>query len=455
MKLCVIGGGGVRSMFLARSIAGRAAALGIQTLVFMDNDAEKLKLFGGMAKHVAHVLAPHLQFVLTTDAQAAVTGADYVITTIRVGGDAARSRDEHIALRKGVLGQETTGAAGFSFAMRSIPVLLEYCALIREHAKPTVKVFNFTNPVGIVSQALRDAGYDFTYGICDAPSSMLGQFIRRMGVDSSRVSSELFGLNHLSWFHQITLDGQDVMQKILREDDLIDNSDMRFFDKTLLLFIGCVPNEYLYYFYYREQALEHILQAGRTRGDDICEINEKLLAALRTMDTNNAFDDCLNVFNHWYGIREDRYMATETGSKRKETFRFDPYAADTGGYAGVALRFMEIIQSAQKGEMILCLPNNGAVSFLLDSDVVEATCDVTADGAAPHRFSNIPAAQAELIRRVKYYERLGAYAILRRDRKAAVESLMLHPLINSYSIARELVSEYIQCNQQYTGNWSE
>ena len=146
MKLTVIGGGGVRSMFLAKSIAQKAAGLHITKLVFMDTDEEKLRIYGGLAARVSHMLNPDLAFRLTADAVDAVRDADYIITTIRVGGDHMRVREERIALACGVLGQETTGAAGVSFAMRSVPVLAEYCRLIRQYAKPSVKVLNFTNP---------------------------------------------------------------------------------------------------------------------------------------------------------------------------------------------------------------------------------------------------------------------------------------------------------------------
>ena len=155
MKLTVIGGGGVRSMFLAKSIAQKARELDITELVFMDDNGRKLDIYGAMAKTVAAKICPELKFTLTTDATAAVSGADYVITTIRVGGDDMRVRDERIALGMGVLGQETTGAAGFSFAMRSVPALTDYCELVKRCAAPGCKVFNFTNPAGIVSQTLR------------------------------------------------------------------------------------------------------------------------------------------------------------------------------------------------------------------------------------------------------------------------------------------------------------
>lgn len=146
MKITVIGGGGVRSMFLAKSIARKAQQLGIDELCFMDNNEEKLRIYGGMAAHVARILCPQMKFSLTSDAVKAVKDADYVITTIRVGEDDMRAKDERIALNKGILGQETTGAAGFSFAMRSVPALAEYCELIKKYSSENVKVFNFTNP---------------------------------------------------------------------------------------------------------------------------------------------------------------------------------------------------------------------------------------------------------------------------------------------------------------------
>ena len=138
VKITVIGGGGVRSMFLAKSIAQKAERLHIDELCFMDNNEQKLKIYGGMAAHVAKLLCPKMRFSITSDAVEAVTDADYVITTIRVGEDDMRARDERIALNKGILGQETTGAAGFSFAMRSVPALAEYCELIKKYSNSDI-----------------------------------------------------------------------------------------------------------------------------------------------------------------------------------------------------------------------------------------------------------------------------------------------------------------------------
>lgn len=455
MKLSVIGGGGVRSMFLAKSIAQRAKPLGISELAFMDTDRAKLDIFGGMAAQVARLVAPDMAFTLTDDPVEALRGADYVITTLRVGGDEMRAQDEHAALSLNILGQETTGAAGFSFAMRSVPALKRYCELARVHAKPDVKVFNFTNPVGIVSQALRDAGYDFTYGICDAPSGMLSQFAKIYSRPVTSVRGEMFGLNHLSWFHQVTVDGRDVLPELLQREDARAHSDLKFFDRDLLEFLGKIPNEYLYYYYYREQAVSNILKAGKTRGDIIREINELMQAELKNMDPKRDFNASLAIFSKWYGMREAQYMANETGVKRTSQWSFDPYLPDDGGYAGVALNFIDILRSGKPDSMILTVPNHGAVDFLLDTDTVEVTCTVSADGCVPHRFSDIPSDEKELVSRVKYYERLGARAINGLSRRQAVEALMFHPLVNSYHLASRLADQYIKQNQAYTGVWGD
>ena len=197
MKLSVIGGGGVRSPLLAKSIAQRAKKLGITELVFMDIDEEKLRIYGGLSAELSRRLNPKLAFSVTKDPVEAVRDADYLITAIRVGGDSLRVQDERIALSLGVLGQETTGAAGFSFSMRSVPALAEYCELARRYAKPSIKVFNFTNPAGLVSQTLRDMGYDFTYGICDAPIGMLSQFAALYGVRPEELEGECLSLIHI------------------------------------------------------------------------------------------------------------------------------------------------------------------------------------------------------------------------------------------------------------------
>lgn len=454
MKLTVIGGGGVRSMFLAKSIAQKAEQLNIDKLVFMDNDQEKLNIYGKMAKKVSELLCPSLEFELTLDPVNAIKDADYIITTIRVGSDEMRVKDERIALDLHLLGQETTGAAGFSFAMRSISALAEYCELVKKYAKPNCKVFNFTNPAGVVSQTLRDMGYDFTYGICDAPSGMLRTFEKLYNAEEGSAKGEVYGLNHLSYFSSITLNGKEIMNELIENDRAYEETDMRYFEKKLLKERGCILNEYLYYFYYREKAIANILKADKTRGEQICEINKAMTEELKKVDIDNEFDKAFEIFEHWYGVRENNYMASETGVKRQKPWHFDIYQKDSGGYAEVALKFIEIANSNKKDSMILCVPNNGAINGLKDDDVVEITCDITSDGAKPHIFGNVDEQNLELIRRVKIYERLASQAIREKSKQKAVEALTLHPLVNSYSLASELVDKYIELNKNYTGEWN-
>ncbi len=451
MKMAVIGGGGVRSMFLAKSIASKAKKLGISELCFMDNDEKKLGIFGVMAETVAKMICPELIFTLTTDSVEAVRNAKYVITTIRVGGDSMRVKDERIALSLGILGQETTGAAGFSFAMRSIPALIKYCEEIKTYALPDVKVFNFTNPAGLVSQALSDKGYGFTFGICDAPSGMLRSFADLLEVEPERVYGDIYGLNHLSFFNKITVDGKDVISSLIDNEEAYNKTDMRYFDPLMLKERQFVPNEYLYYFFDREKAVNNILSADKTRGEQIEEINSLMIDELSDIDIRENFDKALKIFDKYYGMRENSYMSSETGKTREKQWHFDPFAEDDGGYAGVALRYIEIINSKKSGEMIFCTKNKGALSFLDYDDVVEITCDVSEKGVEPHKFSDneTDSLATELIRRMKLYERTASKAILERNKKLAIEALTLHPLVESYSLGEKLIESYNELNKEF------
>ena len=164
MKITVLGGGGVRSPFLAKSLVSNAERVGITEIVFMDSSEEKLNIYGKIAKKIAESINPNIKFWLTSDPIEAIKDTNFVVTTIRVGEDAARVLDERIALKNGVLGQETTGAGGFAMSLRSIPKILEYCELIKKYAAKDALLFNFTNPSGIVTQAIHVSGFKNVYG---------------------------------------------------------------------------------------------------------------------------------------------------------------------------------------------------------------------------------------------------------------------------------------------------
>ena len=457
MKLAILGGAGTRAMILVKSLVNRARELQIGEIVFMDIDHEGLRIFGAMAQKAGSLIDPGIKITCTDDAVSAVAAADYVITTIRVGREEARVQDERIALQYGVLGQETTGAGGFAMAMRSIPEVARYCALIRQYAKPDVMVFNFTNPAGLVTQAMRDLGYDFVYGICDAPSGFLHQLAKLRDRRDAVYSMDAIGLNHLSYYTRICENGNDITKEIIGDPNVYTDTDMRYFSTAFPQRLGMCLNEYLYYYYYREQALQNILDAKITRGEAIKQVNDEMFAALRPLGVETDFQKMLDIFSFYNYKRTMSYMANESHACRTEKTSkpFDMYTPDDGGYAGVALALIRAKQSGKTSEMILCVPNNGTVDWLRDSDVIEVTCTIGPEGATPKKnLRDLDGNPRMLVQLIKHYERQAVSAILTRDTQLAIEALTLHPLVNSYSIAEKLVCSYIEAHALWIGRWT-
>ncbi len=460
MKLAVLGGGGVRSPFLAKSIALGASETGITETVFMDIDEEKLFIYGKIAKRISEMIDPGLKFSLTTDAKEALKDADFVITTIRAEGDEGRVFDERTAINLGIIGQETTGAGGFAMALRSIHTLKEYCTLAKEVAKKDAPIFNFTNPSGLVTQALRTMGFQNVYGVCDAPSGFMRQ-LRDMLCDKS-LTCKCFGLNHLSWFCDFRIDGKDVLDDILNHEDLYKKTEMRLFDKCLVEDVShkLLPNEYLYFYHYRNKVLDSLVHCDKTRGETILEINEHMIKELREIDIDSDFEKAFHCFMYHYAMRENSYFSIESGSMREEKFPV-PTAEEyikqpeNGSYAAVALEFIKAVNTGNSVEMVLSIPNDGALDFLEDSDVCEISCTVDKDGAHPHKIEYVPPMQKNLILAVKHYENLTVEAIMARDKKKAVEALTVHPLVCSYPLAVQLVDAYTKQYEKYIGKWKD
>ncbi len=460
MKLAVIGGGGVRSPFLAKSLVKNAHEIGIDEIVFMDDNAEKLSIFGKISQQVARKIDSNLKFSITLDVVEAVKDADFIITTIRSGGDESRVFDERTALDLGVLGQETTGAGGFAMALRSVPVLIDLCHQIRRYSKKSVLLFNFTNPSGIVTQALRDEGFDFVYGICDAPSGFEKQLLKLLDCEEKDFEMTCFGLNHLSWFRNFKLKGEDVYQRLMSDSRIYSNSELRYFDEDIIKLVGTrdLPNEYLYFYYYRDQAVGSIINSDKTRGETILEINHRMIERLKTIDIEAQAEEAFNIFIQHYYEREDQYFAIESGTFRKATKAIptlDEFVqeVDDGGYAGVALKFIKAYVSGKPVKMVLSVPNKGAIAFLNDNDVVEISCHIEKGKVTPVKISDIDELQENLIKTIKYFERLTVQAIKNKDKKMAVKALMFHPQVNSYPIASKLLESYLERYKEYIGEW--
>ena len=449
-KLTIIGGGSVRAPFFANSLAKRAKALHISTLCLYDTDPEKLRIIGGIARHAAGKIDSDMQVVLETDLDKAITGTDYFVTTIRVGGDHSRVLDEELARKNNVLGQETTGAGGFFMAARSIPVLAKYCRRIQELA-PEAWIFNFTNPSGLVTQAMRLMGFDRVIGICDTPSSTKLRIAQAMGYDNDCFTLNFFGLNHLSWAKEARYEGRDVMPEILANPDLPKQvGELAMFDSDLIRLIGHIPNEYLYYYYYRDKAMGNIRQSGTTRGLRVEKNNIQMLEELKKPGLEAEEAERIYL-RHMYD-RESTYMQIETTKKVMHTP--DVLEMPQGeGYAGIAMDFISALESGKDRQIVLSVPNGDSISGLAEDDVVEITCTVGREGVRPVRVGKPDPQIYSLITAVKDYERLSVRAILEDSADAAVKALIAHPLIGSYNVAKALVSDFTRTQGQYAGHW--
>ena len=453
MKLTVLGGGGVRSAFLAKSLAYNAHRIGLKKVVFLDNSAQNLTIFGEIARYIFNTIRPDIEFSLTTEPVSALQDANYVITTLRVGGDESRIHDERIALDHNTLGQETTGAGGFAMAMRSIPAILDYCKLIEEHAAPDA-IFNFTNPSGLVTEAIIKSGFKRrVYGICDAPSELIRELPEILNCDESELQVECYGLNHFSWFTHFTVRGEDVTEQLVNSPELYKKTAMQYFSPELVrLCDNQLLNEYLYYYYYKEEALKAIQDSGETRGEQIARINHDMREELSRINVKENPATAFDIWMKHYLRRENSYMQNESQQEKFHTrepltlqqFIEEP---DSGGYAGVALDILEAVNSNTTKRIVVSLSNNDTLDFLHPDDVIEISCDLSKEGLKPVKPIHVPEAQKNMISCVKEYERLAVQAILAQDRTLAVKALMAHPLVGSWSLAEKLVSAYLQGSQ--------
>ena len=443
MKIGVIGGAGVRTVIFINGLLKRYKKLHIDEVVLYDIDFPKLEVIGKLCRHVVNREGCDLTVREVCDPVEAIRGMDYIVTTLRVGGDHSRVIDETVALDNGVIGQETTGVGGFSMAVRTIPVLLDYCAMIEKYA-PEAWIFNFTNPSGLVTQALHSAGYHRVIGICDAPSSMKYRMAHYLDIPEEELYVEFFGLNHLSWITSVKARGEEIMPKLIADDDFLASiQELEIFDPAVIRMTGMLPNEYLYYYYHREKALENIGKSGMTRGQTIEQVNIQMMKELHEMDIDADPEGALQVFLWYMQLRENSYMSIESGTANRPLIEKGKLPVPEGmGYAGVMLDCIEGMQSEEGRTLVLSILNNGSIPFLADEDVVEVTCRVSKRGIEPVKQSTVPAMCELYIRLIKNYERLTVEAVREGSRDKAILALMLHPLVNSYSLAKKLLDDY-------------
>lgn len=443
MKIAVIGGAGVRTVIFINGLLKRYKKLNIDEISLFDINKEKLDIIGKLCMYVVEREKKDLKITLCDTCEEAVTGTDYIVTTLRVGGDHSRVEDERAALSAGVIGQETTGAGGFSMAARAIPVLLDYCKIFQKYA-PEAWIFNFSNPSGLVTQALTQAGYDKVIGICDAPSATKFRMAKKLGVEEDELYVEFFGLNHLSWISSVKKNGEEILPDLVNDEAFLDSmQEFKTMDPEAIRSSKMLPNEYLYYYYHREKALEHILNSENTRGEAIEKINQRMMKELSGMDINADQEEALQTFLYYMQVRENSYMSVESGVSARPLLEKGKLPVPEGmGYAGVMLDCIEGMQSKEGKYLVLCIKNQGSLNFLDNDDIVEVTCKVSSTGIEPVKFEKIPLYCENLIRTIKSYEKCSIEAIVTNDREKAIWALAMNPLVNSWSVARKLEEEF-------------
>ncbi len=451
MKLAIIGAGGVRTPLLVQSILKRQERLGITELRLMDIDAERLSLIGELTSSIEHSPGTKFHITRTIDPVLALSSADFVITTFRVGGIESRVIDERVPLRHGILGQETTGPGGFAMGMRSIPALLDYVRLMHEVC-PNAWLINFANPAGMLTEAVvRYASWSRIVGICDGPSSMHELIAAVLGASLKDVQLDYFGLNHLGWIRRVTYQDQDRLAELINLVSSLGTVPGLPFDASLITSLGMLPNEYCYYYYYNQQAVNNILQAGECRGEQVARENLELFATLRHLHQVQDLAGMQAAYHTYLDLRGSTYMLKETGKAHDLSFIDPQVLASIGdeGYAGVALNLIEALVGTQPATQILNVANQGAIPGLEDLDVVEIPVQVSRDQVIPLAAGDMPSHCGGLVQQVKAYEHLTIQAAVERSYSKALLALTIHPLVRDYSLARLILDDYLAQHGSY------
>ena len=435
MKLALLGGGGFRTPAIYRALADGSTRTQYDAVVLYDVDQARLDRIGAVLTGMDERLGRHVALTTTTDLDAAVDGADVVYCAVRVGGLAGRLLDETAALAEGVIGQETTGAGGLTFALRTVPVVTDIAEVVARRA-PGAMFINFTNPVGLVTEAVQRVLGDRAVGICDAPQALCRRVAVAIGRDPADLWFDYFGINHLGWLRSVRAGGRDLLPELLADTRRLESfEEGRLFGSDWLRSIGMIPNEYLYYYDFATDALTG-MQAGRVRADFLQHQQETFYAG------GGSPAEALAAWEASLAEREGSYMEEAWAGRDKELH--DVAAArETGGYGRLSLDLVDALHGEGSEVLILNVANRSSLPFLDEAAVVEVPCVVSRGGIVPVAIGSVPmAAQARIVA-VRAAERAAIGAALSRSRSLAVQSLALHPLVSSVEIAGRILDRHL------------
>jgi 6-phospho-beta-glucosidase len=412
LKIAVVGGGSTYTPELIDGFARLRDELPLTEIVLIDPDTSRLELVAAMARRMLARVG-HPARVVATDSLEQVAGAAAVLLQIRVGGQAARNSDETLPLECGCVGQETTGAGGLAKALRTVPVVLDIADQVRRYA-PDAWIIDFTNPVGIVTRALLDAGHK-AVGLCNVAIGFQRRFAEFLGVDPSRISLGHVGLNHLTWIREVHLDGADVLPAVLEthEAELADRVGL---PAGLLRRLGIVPSYYLRFFYIHDRVVDE-QRGSLSRAAAVAEMETKLLElyADPSVDTKPA-------------LLEERGGAY---------------------YSEAAVALIVSLLDDRGDVQVVNLRNNGTLPFLPDEAVIEVPATITAQGPRPVPVAPVSPLLAGLISHVSAYETLAVEAALHGGRDRVFDALLAHPLIGQVPQAAELTRILVEAEHAH------
>jgi len=468
MRLMIAGGGGFRVPLLYRALSAGPFAGLVGELVLYDVDAGRLAAVEAVLASVppppkgSRSGGPRVR--TSTSLADALTGADMVFAAIRPGGTAGRTVDERVAQDLGLLGQETTGAGGISYALRTIPPMLEL-ARAMQRFRPEAWLVNFTNPAGMVTEALVPVLGRRVVGICDSAGGLVHRAARAAGVplpEGRLDGAGYYGLNHLGWLYRLEAGGTEVLPGLLADAGALAGfEEGRLFPQPFLARLGCLPNEYLYYYYETARAVAAMRAAAQTRGESIHRQQAELYPRLAS-----AGGEAYRLWDAARRSREEGYLAEAraAGEQRDE----DDLAG--GGYERVALAAMRALSGGGEAELVLNTPNavpapggapTAAIPGLPVDAVVEVPCRVGAGGVVPIPQDRPAEAQLGLMRRVKEVERLVVRATCQQSasdgggrREAALAAFARHPLVDSEELAARLLAGYEAAFPDLAALWS-
>ena len=414
VKVAVVGGGSTYTPELVEGFVTRADRVPVDDLVLLDVDPERLEVVGGLAGRMLAKAAYEGALTLTGDRDRALEGADFVVVQLRVGGQAARYLDETIPPKFGCIGQETTGPGGFAKALRTVPVVLELAEETEKRGAPGAWFVDFTNPTGIVTQALLDAGHR-AIGLCNVAIGFQRRFAAAFGVEPERVELEHVGLNHLSWERAVRVDGVDRLPEILSEriELVADETDM---PAELIQTLGAIPSYYLHYYYLTDEVIER-QRTERTRAEEVMDIEAGLLELYRDPDLAEK---------------------PELLERRGGAF-----------YSEAAAQLIASLHEGTGDVQVVNVRNDGAMPDLPDDAVVEILARIDREGAHPIPLSPLAPEMLGLVEHVKAYERLAVQAAMTGDRTIALKALMTNPLVRDYRTAAPLIDALLEANRKH------